>query len=154
MAKLDALIEDLLFLHLEKNRPESDQVPEPETESDDPTAVEREDVRRRLKAMRDGMRDGTVSTETFFAVVPGLEARDKKLTAELAKVRRRKVDRTRQLRTADEVRAEWHDPGTTTAGRRALLGQYLSAIIVRPAKHLGRGQFDHTSIEPVWKPLE
>ena len=154
MAKLDALIEDLLFLHLEKNRPESDQIPEPDIEIDDPTAVEREDVRRRLKAMRDGMRDGTVSTETFFAVVPGLESRDKKLTAELAKVRRRKVDRSRQLRTADEVRDEWSDPATTTAGRRTLLGQYLSAIVVHPAKRMGRGQFDHTSIEPVWKPLE
>lgn len=73
MAKLDALIEDLLFLHLETNRPDdADQTPETESGADagNPLAVELEDVRARLKAMRDGMRDGTVSTETFFAVVP------------------------------------------------------------------------------------
>lgn len=157
MAKLDALMEDLLFLHLETNRPEdADRMTEAGSEADagNPLAVELEDVRARLKAMRDGMRDGTVSTETFFAVVPGLEARDKQLTTELGTVRRRRADRTRQLRTADEVRAEWNAPATTTAGRRALLGQYLSAIVVHPAKRMGGGRFDHAAIEPVWKPLE
>jgi site-specific DNA recombinase len=153
MARLDALIEDLLFLHLQTNQPE-DTGPEPEPEQDDPAATELEDVRNRLKLMRAGMRDGTVSTETFFAVVPALETREKKLTADLARVRRHRSARNRQMRTAQEVRAEWDAPDTTLAGRRALLGQYLSAIIVHPAKRAGGpGSFDYEAIEPVWKAM-
>ncbi|MDJ0340784.1 recombinase family protein [Streptomyces sp. H10-C2] len=152
MAKVDELIEDLLFLHLQTNRPDDDADQAPEPESNDPAAAELEDVRNRLDLMRTGMRDGTVTTETFFAVVPGLETREKKLTADLARSRRSQAARSRQLRTVEEVRAEWDAPTTTTAGHRALLGQYLSAVIVHPARHMGRGGFDHASIEPVWKP--
>jgi DNA invertase Pin-like site-specific DNA recombinase len=152
MSRMDTLIEDLLFLHLQTNRPE-DTGPEPEPEQADPAGAELSDVRERLDLMRAGMRDGTVSTETFFAVVPALETREKKLTADLARVRRNRAARNRQMRTAEEVRAEWDAPSTTLAGRRALLGQYLSAIIVHPARRGGSNTFDYEAIEPVWKPL-
>ncbi|MEU1664621.1 recombinase family protein [Streptomyces sparsogenes] len=150
MPHMDKLIEDLLFLHLEQNRPAEDD-PQPETEPEHPDAVRLADVRKRLSMMRNGMREGTVSPESFFAVVPGLEAQEKKLIAGLGKARRAQADRVARLRTPEEVRADWEN--ATIPGRRELLGQYLQAVIVHPAQAKGRGVFDHTTIDPVWKPL-
>lgn len=138
------------FLHLEQNRPAEDD-PQPEAEPEHPDADRLADVRKRLSMMRNGMREGTVSPESFFAVVPGLEAQEKKLIAGLGKARRAQADRVARLRTPEEVRADWEN--TTIPGRRELLGQYLQAVIVHPAQAKGRGVFDHTTIEPVWKPL-
>jgi hypothetical protein len=152
MGRVDALIEDLLFLHLETNRPDGPGELT-EAEPDAPAATELADVRQRLEAMRTGMRDGAVSTTTFFAVVPGLEARERKLAADLAAARRHHTTRTHQMRTADDVRALWNAPDATLDHRRALLGQYLTAIIVRPATINGRRGFDYAAIDPVWKPL-
>ncbi|MDX3231260.1 recombinase family protein [Streptomyces sp. ME19-01-6] len=150
MKSMDQLIEDLLFLHLEENRPAEDD-PQPEAEPEHPDAVRLADVSKRLSMMRNGMREGTVSPESFFAVVPGLEAQEKKLIAGLGKARRAQADRAARLRTPEEVRADWEN--ATIPGRRELLGQYLQAVIVHPAQAKGRGVFDHTTIEPVWKPL-
>lgn len=152
MAQVDALIEDLLFLHLETNRP-ADDGPEPGPEPDDAALAGLEEIRSGLARMRTGMRDGTVSAESFFAVVPGLEAREKKLAADLASARSTRSARVSLLRSKEEIRAEWDAPDTTIAGRRALLGQYLMAVSVHPARRVGPGAFDHTTIEPVWKPM-
>ncbi|MGW9079092.1 recombinase family protein [Streptomyces kronopolitis] len=149
MKKLDQLIEDLLFLHLETNRPaEADQESEPV--QGEAEAAKLEDVRHRLQMMRIGMRDGTTSPESFFAVVPGLEAQEKRLVAGLSKARRIRADRAQRLKTPEQVKADWID--ATIPGRRALLGQYLQAIIVHPSQTRGR-VFDHTTIVPVWKPM-
>jgi hypothetical protein len=149
MAKLDQLIEDLLFMHLEEDQPE-DQAEEAPPDPVSPDAVELEDVRYRLERMRLGMRDGSVTTDSFFAVVPGLEQREKKLIAALAKTQRTQTDRARRLRSPEEVRQDWKK--ATTSGKRALLGQYLLAVVVHPSQTRGT-VFDHNSIEPVWKPL-
>lgn len=149
MPWLDKLIEDLLFLHLEKNQPtEESQLPEQQGEH--PDAAKLADVQKRLTAMRNGMRDGTVSPESFFAVVPGLETQEKKLIASLGKARRAEAARAQRLKTPEQVRADWK--AATIPGRRAILGQYLQAVMVYPNTIKGRGR-DHTSIVPVWKPL-
>jgi site-specific DNA recombinase len=135
MTHMDQLIED----------------PQPEAELEHPDAARLADVSKRLSMMRTGMRKGTVSPESFFAVVPGLEAQEKKLIASLGKARRAQADRAARSRTPEEVRADWEN--ATIPGRRELLGQYLQAVIVHPAQAKGRGVFDHTTIEPVWKPL-
>ncbi|MEV8319478.1 recombinase family protein [Streptomyces sp. NPDC059900] len=148
MVKLDQLIEDLLFLHLEEDQPpESQRLPEPQQESAD--AAKLRDVQNRLSMMRTGMREGTTSPESFFAVVPGLEAQEKKLLASVSKARRAQADREQRSKAPDQVRAEWED--ATIPGKRALLGQYLQAIIVYPSQTRGRAAFDHATIVPVWK---
>lgn len=150
MAKSDQLIEDLFFQHLEENQPsESERLPEPERES--PDVAKLRDVQNRLSMMRAGMRDGTTSPESFFAVVPGLEAQEKKLLASVGKARQAQADRAQRSKSSDQVRAEWH--GATVQGKRALLGQYLQGIIVHPSQTRGRAAFDHTTIVPVWKPM-
>ncbi|MFJ9840260.1 recombinase family protein [Kitasatospora sp. NPDC101155] len=149
MAKLDELIKDLLFDHLEKNRPsEDEQLPESEPENADVARLAR--VRDDLQRFRDGMRDGTITADSFFAVVPGLEAQEKKLMASISTARRAKADRAQRSRSPEEIRAEWKD--ATIAGRRSLLGTYLLAVVVHPARTRGR-VFDHTTIDPVWKPM-
>lgn len=150
MTQLDQLIEDLLFLHLEQNRPqETGQTPD-ETMTGHPDAAQLADVQGRLKALREGMRDGKVSPESFFAIVPGLESQEKQLIASLSKARRAQADRDQRRKSPEKIRAEWED--ATTAGKRAILGQYLQAVIVHPARRMGRA-FDHEAIVPVWKPL-
>ena len=149
MGKLDRLIEDLLFLHLYEHRPR-DEAEEPTLEPATEEAIELADVRRRLEMMHIGMRDGTVTTDSYFAVVPGLEQRAKRLTVALAKAHRNQVDRSRRLRSPEQVRQDWEK--ATTSGKRSLLGQYLLAVIVHPSQTRGT-VFDHNTIEPVWKPL-
>jgi site-specific DNA recombinase len=148
MAKLDKLVEDLLFLHLEENRPSMKERLTLVT-VDEPDSDRLTEVQTRLNAMREGMRDGTVSVESFFAVVPGLEKEEKKLLAQRSKAAREQISRNRQLRTPEEIREEW-DNEATTAGRRALLGQYLRAVAVGPSQTRGP-VFDHQSITPIWK---
>ncbi|MFI8880382.1 recombinase family protein [Streptomyces sp. NPDC055243] len=150
MVELDRLIEDLLFKHLEENRPpESERIPEPQQVS--PEAAKLEDVQSRLSMMRTGMREGTTSPESFFAIVPGLETQERKLLASVGKARRVQADRAQRSKSPARVRAEWHD--ATVQGKRTLLGQYLRAIIVHPSQSRGRAAFDHTTIAPVWKPM-
>ncbi|WP_327403634.1 hypothetical protein OG194_28465 [Streptomyces sp. NBC_01288] len=96
------------------------------------------------------MRDGKVSPESFFAVVPGLETQERQLVASLSKARRVQVDRDQRGKSPDKVRAEWE--AATIPGKRAILGQYLQAAMVHPARPKGRG-FDHEAYAPVWKPL-
>lgn len=150
MTQLDQLIEDLLFLHLETNQPgEADQAPG-EARAEHPDAAQLADVQGRLKMMREGMRDGTVSPESFFAVVPGLETQEKQLISSLSKARRTQTDRDQRRRSPEKVRAEWE--AATVPGKRAILGQYLQAVMVHPARPMGRS-FDHEAYAPVWKPL-
>ncbi|MFE2061504.1 recombinase family protein [Streptomyces sp. NPDC059467] len=151
MTQLDQLIEDLLFLHLETNQPgEGDRVADGQLQAEHPDAAKLADVQARLKAMREGMRDGKVSPESFFAVVPGLETQERQLIASLSKARRAQVDRDQRRKSPEKVRAEWQ--AATVPGKRAILGQYLRAVMVHPARPMGRS-FDHETIVPVWKPL-
>ncbi|MER5259318.1 recombinase family protein [Streptomyces sp. NPDC002855] len=150
MTQLDQLIEDLLFVHLEANQPiEADQAPD-EARADYTDAAQLADVQGRLKMMREGMRDGKVSPESFFAVVPGLETQEKQLIGSLSKSRRVQADRDQRLKSPEKARAEWD--AATIPGRRAILGQYLQAVMVHPARPMGRG-FDHEAFAPVWKPM-
>lgn len=150
MTQLDQLIEDLLFLHLETNQPEETGQAPDKTQAEHPDAAKLADVQARLKAMREGMRDGKVSPESFFAVVPGLETQEKRLIASLSKARRAQVDRDQRRKSPEKVRAERE--AATVPGKRAILGQYLQAVMVHPARPMGRG-FDHEAYVPVWKPL-
>ncbi|MCX4665600.1 recombinase family protein [Streptomyces sp. NBC_01381] len=151
MAQVDQLIEDLLFLHLESNQPDAkDDQPDRDWHGDDAVIVELADVQGRLKMMREGMRDGRVSPESFFAVVPGLETQERQLTSALNKARRVQVDRDQRLKSPDQVRADWES--ATVPGKRAILGQFLQAVMVHPARPLGH-KFDHEAFAPVWKPM-
>lgn len=148
MAKLDELITDLFFAHLEQNAPDPKNRLE-EASPTSPAVQELEQVRSDLQRFRHGMRDRTISATSFFEVVPALEAREKELVAIVGRTRRAAADRARVLRTPSEVRNEWER--ATAAGRRALLGQYLQAIVVHPSQTRGP-VFDHSTIEPLWKP--
>jgi site-specific DNA recombinase len=148
MGKLDLLIEDLFFLHLEKNAP-VDEGTAPEQDPYDPIVEKLEDVRSRLVKMRTGMRDGKVSPESFFAVVPGLEQQERKLLASLSKAKNAKKIRDKKLRSPGEVKQEWQQAVNNSA-RRALLGQYLQAIVVEPSQTRGT-VFDWETIKPIWK---
>ncbi|MEV0119576.1 recombinase family protein [Streptomyces sp. NPDC050844] len=150
MTQVDQLIEDLLFLHLEENQPgESDESPD-KGPDEHLFAEQLADVQDRLRAMREGMRDGNVSPESFFAIVPGLETQEKQLIASLSKARRVQADRSQRMKSPDQVRADWDE--ATVPGKRAILSQYLQAVMVHPARRMGR-LFDHEAFEPVWKPM-
>jgi DNA invertase Pin-like site-specific DNA recombinase len=141
------LIEDLLFAHLQANAPESASFV---TKDDDsPEARDLADVQRRLLELRTGYAQGTVTDETFFATTPLLEARQRKLKAELAKKARTRTGRAARSKSAEEVRQEW-DAGNV-AVRRAILSRYLQAIVVRKSSVRRPGELDYAAIEPIWK---
>ncbi|TDU05626.1 DNA invertase Pin-like site-specific DNA recombinase [Streptomyces sp. 846.5] len=149
MPKLDKLIEDLLFAHLTENAPdEGEQLPEVDGAS--PEAAELESVRSTLEKMRIGLRDGVIGPDSFFAVVPGLEQREKRLAAALREARQVRALRVQQSRSVDEVREDWDK--ATVPGRRAILAQYLRAVVVHPSQTRGP-VFDHASIDPVWRTM-
>lgn len=150
MTQLDQLIEDLLFLHLEQNQPAEPVQSLGQASDEQPDTEQLDDVQGRLRAMREGMRDGNVSPESFFAVVPGLETQEKQLIASLGKARRVQADRSQRLKSPAQVRTDWN--AATVAGKRAILGQYLQAVMVHPARPMG-SEFDHEAFEPVWKPM-
>lgn len=145
--RLDKLIEDLLFAHLKANAPEAASLAA--EDDDSPAARDLADVQRRLLELRTGYAQGTVTDETFFATTPLLEARQRKLKAELAKKARTRTGRLARSKSADEVRQEW-DAGNV-AVRRAILSRYLQAIVVRKSSVHGPGELDYAAIEPIWK---
>lgn len=119
------------------------------TGDDSPEAKELAEVQRRLLELRTGYAQGTVTDETFFATTPLLEARQRKLTAELTKKARTRTGRLARSKSAEEVRREW---GTgNVAVHRAILSRYLQAIVVRKSSVHGPGELDYAAIEPIWK---
>jgi hypothetical protein len=150
MAKLDTLIEELLFAHIAADAPagpELSAAPEP----DDPDVIGLADVQQRLFNLRRGYAatPRTVSDETMFTVVPQLEASERELKAKLAKKARTRAGRLERSKSAGEVRAEW-DAGDIDV-RRAILSRYLKAVIVRESARRGPGDLDYDAIEPVWR---
>lgn len=137
---VEELIEELLIKHLREHAPAG--VAEPEER--DLCADEIAATQERVIALRDGFTNGTVTQETFFAVLPSLEARLKTLRAEQSKQHHNRHRST----PAETALKEW--PDATLSRKRAILGDYLHAIIVHPARRQG-GRFDHNAIEPIWK---
>ncbi|MET8340278.1 recombinase family protein [Streptosporangium canum] len=148
--KLDELAEDLLFAHIAANAPAS---AEPDTDASteqDPDAQALAEVRRRLEKMRQGYGAGTVSDETFFATVPALEAQEKKLKAAVKKTEQARSGEALLRRSPQQIRKEWEE--ASMAGKRAILGQYLQAIIISPSAARG-SNFDHSAVRPIWKAI-
>jgi DNA invertase Pin-like site-specific DNA recombinase len=150
MAKLDALIEDLLFAHLAANAPQpAAAVARPG--DDDPDMVALAGVQARLLALRRGYAAGTVSDDTMFAVVPELEASERDIKARLARTSRAQAGRAARSVPADVVRRDWDAAAGETGVRRAILARYLRAVIIRKSGRHGPGGLDYDSIEPVWR---
>jgi site-specific DNA recombinase len=145
--RLDKLIEDLLFAHLQANAPEAASLTA--ADDDSPEARDLAEVQRRLLELRTGYAQGTTTDETFFATTPLLEARQRKLKADLAKKARTRTGRMARSRPVEEVRREWE--AGNVAARRAILSRYLQAIVVRKSSVHGPGELDYSAIEPIWK---
>ncbi|MGH3395075.1 MAG: recombinase family protein [Streptosporangiaceae bacterium] len=146
-AKLDALIEDLLFRHITENAPDPAALPTPD--GDDPDMAELAEIQRRLLKMRTDYAAGNLTDDTFFGTVPALEGRERKQKAKLARQARARSGRQARYRSPGDVRREW-DSGDV-AVRRAILSRYFQAIVIRPTSARGRAGFDYAAIEPVWK---
>jgi DNA invertase Pin-like site-specific DNA recombinase len=147
-ALVDKLIEDTLFGYLAKKAPR--EAPEPEqaaAASDEQRQLDAANAR--LAKLRTGYATGQVTDETFFATVPLIEAEIKKLT-KAAKEAAHARPGYAPMRTVAQVRKAWDE--ADTAGKRAILGQYLNAIVVKPTAH-GRAAFDHSAIVPKWKKI-
>ncbi|MEU8269918.1 recombinase family protein [Sphaerisporangium sp. NPDC049002] len=147
-AKMDALAEDLLFAHITANAPAITQPDSDGQAEQDPEAEALADVRRRLATMRQQYATGAVSDETFFSTVPTLEAREKKLKAAVKKKEQARSGDALLRRSPEQIRREWEQ--ASTSGKRAILGQYLQAIIVGPSTTRGP-VFDYSTVRPVWK---
>lgn len=152
MAKLDKLIEDLLFAHIAANAPAEGGLSVVPDESD-PDVVALADVQERLLNLRRGYAavPRTVSDDTMFNVVPQLEAGERELKSKLARNARTQAGRLARSKSADDVRREWDDAAGDVGVRRAILSRYLKAIIVRKSARHGPGELDYESIEPVWR---
>ncbi|MGI8450619.1 MAG: recombinase family protein [Streptosporangiaceae bacterium] len=74
-ARLDALIEDLLFAHIAANAPRYVEATDL-GEDDTAEAKQLTEVRRRLREMRTGYARGTVSDESMFSTVPSSKPRN------------------------------------------------------------------------------
>src|SRR5450755_231357 len=148
-AKLDALIEELLFRHITQNAPENSALPA--AGDDDPDAVELAEIQRRLLKLRTDYADGNATDDTFFGTVPGLEARERRQKAEMAKKARTRTGRLARSRSPEEVRREWDEAAGDIAVRRAILSRYFQAIVIRRSAPHGPAGFDYAAIEPVWK---
>ncbi|MEU9074935.1 recombinase family protein [Kitasatospora sp. NPDC048538] len=148
MDPVDKLIEDLLFLHLEKNQPQDADRSEPEADGQGEVERELADLQSRLERLRIEYAKGVITPDTFFALVPVLEATIKERQTELAKRSRDRMASARYRKTPEQVREEW-EKAPTMAAKRAILGQYLRAVVVHPARWRGNG-FDHETIEPIW----
>jgi hypothetical protein len=151
MAKLDKLMEDLLFAHIAANAPDGALSVVPD--EDDPDVVALVDVQARLLNLRQGYAvvPRTVSDDTMFNVVPQLEASERELRARLARKARAQAGRLARSRPAGDVRAEWDDAATDTGVRRAILSRYVKAVIIRKSARHGPGELDYDAIEPVWR---
>jgi DNA invertase Pin-like site-specific DNA recombinase len=143
---LDQLIEDTLFDYLAKKAPRHAPV-QPQHDVG-PQQRQLDGATARLAKLREGYAAGTVTDETFFATVPLVEASIKKLTKAAKEAAQGRPGYT-PIRTAAEVRTAWDQ--ADTAGKRAILGQYLHAIVVNPAAARGRAAFDYSAIDPKWK---
>lgn len=153
MPKLDKLIEDLLFRHIEENQPDEAEL-SAVPDDDDPDVKELEDVQDRLRRLRAGFAQGTTSPDTLFIVAPMLEARERELKAEIAKTTRIRAGRVARSVPVEEVRQQWEDADGNPAVRRAILSRYLKAVIVRESVRHGPGELDYAAITPVWRKIE
>ena len=147
-APVDDLIEDMLFAYLAAKAPAEPADSEP----DAPITQEQADLSAataRLTRLREAFAVGGVTEETFFSTVPLLESNIKKLTKAAKEANSASRDAA-PMHTAEAVRTRWDN--ADTAGRRAILGQYLNAIVVLPGIR-GRGKFDHNTIDPKWKQI-
>ncbi|MBR7830571.1 recombinase family protein [Actinospica sp. MGRD01-02] len=145
-ARTDELIEDLLFEYIAAKAPTANAVA-PQAAGPSQDQADLDATTQRLEKLREGYAAGTTSDETFFATVPLLEARIKQLKkaiSESGHISPRGIP----IRTVEQVRAHWDR--TDVAGKRAILGQYLTAIVVKPSASRGRAKFDHTAFKPVW----
>ncbi len=151
MARLDALIEDLLFAHIAANAP--GDMPAGLPDESDPDAVALADVQARLLSLRKGYAavPRVVSDDTMFNVVPQLEASEREIKARMARRSRARAGRASRSVSAQDVRREWDQAAGDTGVRRAILSRYLKAVVVRKAARLGPGRMDYDSIEPVWR---
>jgi len=152
MPKLDKLIEDLLFAHIEANAPDDSQLMAAPDEND-PDAIELADVQERLLNLRKGYAatPRTVSDDTMFNVVPQLEASERELKAKLSKKARTRAGRLARSKSVADVRREWDAAAGDIGVRRAILSRYLKAVMIRPSKNHGPGELDYEAIEPIWR---
>jgi DNA invertase Pin-like site-specific DNA recombinase len=151
MAKLDALIADLLFLHITDSAPDDAQASE-EAEENDPDAIQLAETQESIRELRMGYAavPRTVSNETMFTVLPQLEATERDLNARLRKKAKARMGALSRAKTPEDVRREWEEARDDVGVRRAILSRYLKAVIVRRSATRGRG-FDYSAIEPVWR---
>lgn len=145
---LEKLIEDALFANLAARAPRVPvSVEVPVSVSEDQRKLD-ESIQRLARMRQEyATGEGDVSDETFFTTVPLLEANIRKLK-KAVKDAAAAQEENAPLRTADQVRGEWKR--ADLAGKRGILGQYLHAVVVKPAKR-GRAMFDHNAIAPKWK---
>jgi hypothetical protein len=118
MAKLDALIADLLFAHIAENAPDDAQVSE-EPEEDDPDAIQLAETQASIRKLRMGYAavPKTVSDETMFTVLPQLEATERDLKAKLRKkVKARMGHRGTRASKDPGHRSTPHSTGTRDQG--------------------------------------
>jgi site-specific DNA recombinase len=148
--KMDALITDLLFAHIAANVPAASHLA-PAPDENDPDAVELATVQQRLFTMRTGYARGTVSDDSMFSIVPELEARERKLKADLAKKAKTQISRASRAKSPDDVRAEWDEAADDVGVRRAILSRYLKAVVIRKSAKRGPGDLDYSAIEPIWR---
>ena len=151
MARLDALIEDLLFAHIAQNAPD-DSPARQEAEESDPDAISLAETQESIRELRMGFAavPKTVSNETMFTVLPQLEATERDLKAKLRKKAKVRMGALSRAKTPAEVRREWEEAGDDAGIRRAILSRYLKAVIVRRSALKGP-KFDYSAIEPVWR---
>ncbi len=152
MPRLDKLIEDLLFAHIEANAPDDRQL-SVLPDDDDPDVIALVDVQERLFNLRKGYAavPRTVSDDTMFNVVPQLEASERELKAKLAKKARTRAGRLARSKSVGDVRREWDAAAGDIGVRRAILSRYLKAVIIRQSNRRGPGDLDYDAIEPVWR---
>jgi len=148
--RLDRLIEDLLFAHIEANAPSDDQVAAV-PDADDPDVTGLADVQKRLFSLRTGYAQGTVSDDSMFNIVPELEARERKLKSDLAKKAKTRMGRASRAKSPTDVRREWDEAAGNVGVRRAILSRYLKAVVIRKSAKHGPGELDYSAIEPVWR---
>jgi DNA invertase Pin-like site-specific DNA recombinase len=151
MAKLDALIEDLLFAHIAENAPDDVQASEEPAEND-PDATQLAETQESIRKLRMGYAavPRTVSDDTMFTVLPQLEATERDLKAKLRKKAKVRMGALSRAKTPEEVRREWEEARDDVGVRRAILSRYLKAVIVRRSTLKGP-VFDYSAIEPVWR---
>jgi site-specific DNA recombinase len=151
MAKLDTLIEDLLFAHIAQNAPGDAQASD-EPADNDPDAIQLAETQESIRKLRMGYAaiPRTVSDDTMFTVLPQLEATERDLKAKLRKKAKVRMGALSRAKTPEEVRREWEEARDDVGIRRAILSRYLKAVIVRRSTTKGPG-FDYSAIEPVWR---